>query len=260
MRLGGAQASTFAPGLTIPYPALVAAGVRIQPGQTSLTVAAPGAGKSQFWANLAHRMHYPTLFWSADTDQHDATARTLAMWLGIPATEVEQKLGDETWRPWMFEKLGTRADHIDWVFDSHIEALVVGQRMDAFAEIHGKYPALVVIDNLSNVIIEPENEFAEIKTFMSLMQKLARNSKAHVAVLHHSTGKYEDGTVPIPQGGAAQNPFKTPELGLTLWRPQPTRLSVGIVKNRGGFSDPGAKHPVNLDVDFSRSLVAGYTS
>lgn len=222
-------------------------------------MAAPGAGKSQLWANLAQRMKVPTLYWSGDTDNVDVTLRTLAMWLGYTVSEVEERLKDTAWRALMFDQLGDKSDHIDWVFDPVINGKAIGERMNAFAEVHGTYPHLVVVDNLSNAVADPEREYAETKVVMSSVQQLARKSKAHIAVLHHANGKYEDTTIPIPQSGASQNPFKTVELGLTLWRPYPDRMAVAPVKNRGGLSDPKALHPINFGIDFSRATVHGYS-
>lgn len=259
LRESAAASVAAAPSLPLPYRALTQRGVRIRPGQTSLTVAAPGAGKSQFWANVAQRMGIPTLFWSADTDQADVTCRTIAMWLGIEATTVERNIVDPGWRKHYFERLEGRADHIEWVFDSAITPVGAAERANAFAEVHGDYPALIVIDNLSNAIGDSEKEYSEVKKVMVAAQLLARETRAHVAVLHHATGAYEDGTKPIPQGGASQNPFKVVELGLTMWRPYPTTLAIGIVKNRGGDSDPGAKNPVLLEADFARATVGGWS-
>lgn len=260
MRLRPGAASAFEPGLTIPYPALSRAGVRIRRGQTSLTVGAPGAGKSQLWHNLAQRMQVPTLYWSADTDQADVTTRTLAMWLGLTTAEVEEWMADAETRDWMFARLAGRADHIEWVFDSSITGRAAGERLNAFAEVHGQYPSLMVLDNLSNAVGNPADEYAEIKQVMGAAQKLARQTRAHIAILHHAKGAYEDGTKAIPQGGASQNPFKTVELGFTVWRPDPEHLAVSAVKNRGGESDPGANSPINFSIDFSRATVSGFAT
>jgi hypothetical protein len=231
--------------------------MRVRQGQTSLTVAAPGAGKSQLWANLAHRLRVPTLYWSADTDQLDATARTLAMWLGLEVTDVEAKLTSEAWRADLFERLGHRAEHVDWCFDSQITPKGVGERLNAFAEVHGQYPKLVVLDNLSNAITDPTNEYAEVKQVMGGVQVLARQTMSHIAVLHHAKGTFDGGETPIPQSGGIQNPFKLPELGLTLFR-RDNSMGVCIVKNRGGRSDPAARNPIFLPIDFSRATVGGF--
>lgn len=254
-RLRERRAGTFAPSLPVPFAALRRAAVRIRPGQTSLTVAAPGAGKSQLWANLAQRMGVPTLYWSADTDQVDVTARTLAVWTGYAVTQIEGWLLDEQTRSTLFQQLAQRADHIDWSFESSITPTGIGDRVNAFAEVHGRYPQLVVLDNLSNAISDPSNEYAEIKEFQAAMQKLARQTQAHISVLHHAKGAFDDGLKPIPLSGGLQNPFKIPELGLTLFNAGDDRMGFNVVKNRGGKADPGAQNPIFLGKDFTRALI-----
>ena len=92
------------------------------------------------------------------------------------------------------------------------------------------------------------------------MQVFAEESGAHVAVLHHAKGEYDGGMKPIPQSGSLDNLFKVPSLGLTLHRADDVGkwLGVAVVKNRGGKSDPGAKNPVVLEVDFARAAVYGF--
>jgi RecA-family ATPase len=177
------------------------------------------------------------------------------MWLGLEVADVEKKILDPAWRTDLFGRLGSRADHIDWVFASHITGKGLGERLNAFAEVRGEYPHLVVLDNMSNCITNPESEYSEIKEMQTAMQGLARQSNAHIAILHHAKGVFDDGQKPIPQSGGLQNPFKIPELGLTLFKPDDNRLGVCRVKDRGGRSDPGAKDPVYLPVDFARASV-----
>ena len=260
MRLGSSHGrSPVAPMLPMPYPALAQAGLRLRRGQTSLTVAAPGVGKSQLWQNFAHRMKVPALVWSADTDQSDVTIRSLALHTGYTVAEVEEYLHDDTWRPFLFDRMGGRADHIDWVYDSPITARLLGERLKAFAMKFGAWPELVVLDNLSNAITNPADEYAEIRQVQSAAQQLARETRAHIAILHHAKGEYDSGTKPIPQSGGLQNPFKIPEIGITLYRPdEDNRLAVNLVKQRGGTSDPAARHPVSLSIDFARASVLGF--
>jgi hypothetical protein len=261
MRLGAARSrSPIAPGLVLNHPVLEKHGLRVRRGQTSITIAAPGVGKSQLWLNLAHRMKVPTIYWSADTDQADVTIRSFALELGLTTAEVEQKLLDDTWRTWMYDRFGHSGDHIDWVFDSPITGERLAERGNAFAEKHGEYPHLAILDNLSNAVQNPADEYAEIKQIQTSVQALARRWGCHVAVLAHAKGEYDAGNKPIPQSGGLQNPFKIPELGITLCRPdEESSMDLYRVKQRGGKSDPGARHPITLGIDFARATVQGFT-
>jgi len=203
-------------------------------------------------------MRVPTLYWSADTDQSDVTIRTLALHTGLTVTEVEAKLTDDWWRQWMFDQVGSKADHIEWVWDSPIAGKVLGERLKAFATVRGQYPHLTVVDNRQNALTGAD-EYAEVKQVQAKIEELAKETKSHIALLHHAKGDYDSGTKPIPQSGGLQNPFKTPAVGLTLYRPdEDNRLAVNIVKQRGGKSDPAAKYPHSLSIDFSRATVLGF--
>ena len=261
MRLtASARRGALTPALPVPYQALQNAGLRFRRGQLSLTVAAPGVGKSQLWHNFAHRTGVPTVYWSADTDAHDCLIRATAMWTGHTTAEVEDNQA-KGWADYYQERL-TQSAHVEWIFDPAITPKIVGERMNAFAEVHGEYPHLFVVDNLSNTVSHAGDEFAEQKEVMAAMQKLARETRAHIAVLAHAKGQYENGNIPIPQGGSANNMFKLPEVGLTLHRADEAGgyLGLNVVKNRGGKADPGANHPITLQVDYGRACVYGFNN
>lgn len=259
MRLAtGRKSGAFAPTLNVPYPALESAGLRLRRGQLSLTVAAPGVGKSQLFQNISHRCGEPTLYWSADTDRHDVTVRAVAMWSGKTTDDVDNILDDPSWGDWPQQQL-LHSSHVEWVFDSHITAEGVKDRLLAFAERHGEYPHLLVIDNLSNTVSDMSDELAEMKAVVTSMQDVARQTGAHVALLAHSKGEYENGSKPIPQGGALNNLMKWAEVGITLHRDEDgKRLGVNLVKLRGGNSDPAAKRPIYLPTNLACATVMGF--
>ena len=262
MRLSAsARRGGLTPALPVPYPALGNFGLRLRRGQLSLTIAAPGVGKSQLWHNIAHRMGIPTIYWSADTDSHDALMRATALWSGHTTEQVEKNSAEESWRD-LYAEMLQQSSHIDWIFDPAIIPRLVGERLNAFAEMRGEYPHLLVVDNLSNTVENTSDEFSEQKAVMVAMQKLARETKAHVAVLAHAKGQYEDGDKPIPQGGSVNNLFKLPEIGLTLHRADPMGgyLGLNVVKNRGGQADPTASRPLTFQVDYARGTVHGFNT
>lgn len=263
MRLAAAsqRASSQAEPLPVPYPAMRNAGILLRAGQVSLTVAAPGIGKSQFWLNISQRTGVPTVFWSADTDAHDVLSRVTSLWTGWTSAEAEHNSHDPAWAPLVAERIAA-GNHVEWVFESVVSSKLLAERLNAHAEIHGTYPRLVVVDNLANVVRNEAEEAAEQRAFIKDCQALARATGAHVAILAHATGEYDTGTKPIPQGGVYNKLTKIPEVVLTLHRADEAGLSLGLnaVKNRGGRSDPAASHPIHFDVDYSRAAVHGFRS
>lgn len=256
-----AKRGALTPALPMPYPALEASGLRLRRGQVSLTVAAPGVGKSMLWLNLAVRMGVPALYWSADTDQHDVLMRTLALLTQYTTEQVEEQYRVPGDARSYYDRALTGAEHVDWVFDSAIPAVRVAERLSAFGELHGQYPHLVVLDNLSNSVEHQSDQLAEQQEFMTEIQRLARFTKAHFAVLAHAKGEYESGLKPIPQSGVLNNLAKIPEVLITAhWKDASnTQIGLNICKNRSGKPDPGAARPVYFPVDYSRAFVGGAT-
>lgn len=261
MKLAAAsRRGALTPALPMPYEALGKLGLRLRRGQTSLTIAAPGVGKSQLWNNLAQRMGVPTLYWSADTDQHDILLRTMAMWSGSTISEIDERRDNAASRAFYLEKI-VAGSNVDWVFESSITPKGVTERVQAFAELHGEYPHLLVIDNLSNTVQHQAEAFAEEKEVMVAMQRLAREADTHVAILSHAKGEYDAGMKPIPLSGILNNLGKIPEVVLTLHRGDDAGkiLCLNLAKNRGGKSDPAAKAALQLPVDYSRAWIGGYS-
>lgn len=240
----------------MPYPALEDAELRIRRGQTSLTIAAPGVGKSQLLANIAHRSGAPTMYWSADTDADDVRHRALALWTGFTVHEVERYERDPAWAEFLAEKL-EYGSHIDWKFDPLITLKLLAEYLLAFASTHGEFPHLAVVDNLSNVVTVQAQEMEQQKEFIAGVQRLARETNTHIAMLAHAKGEYESGTRPIPKSGSLGNLFKLPETGITLCKAG-DRLEVYVVKNRSGKDDPSAQHPITLNTDLARATILGF--
>lgn len=240
------------PALPIPYLALDASGLRLRRGQVSLWVAAPGVGKSMLALNMGIRMGVPTIYWSADTDQHDVMMRALGVLTKNDTAKIDEWYQDNvTYYDNELAKV-----EIEWVFDSAIPAKRVAERLQAFAEVRGEYPHLVVLDNLSNAVEHQEQELAQQKEFIVEVQRLARFTRAHFAILAHAEGKYDDQVTPIPMSGVYNKLAKLPEVVLTLHRADMLgkKLAVNVVKHRGGKA-AGIQHPTLLDVDYATAFV-----
>jgi hypothetical protein len=202
-------------------------------------------------------MGVPCAYFSGDTDRHDVTMRLLAALSGYDTRQVEQFLSDRT--PGFDATTILRgADHIQWAFEPTITGEYVTERLRAFAEVHGEYPALTVIDNLSNTVQNKSDEYAELRQVVQVMQRIARATGSHVAMLHHATGEYEDGSRAIPQSGALGKLAKIPECMLTLHRAGEGRVGVAVVKNRSGPADPSGRTHATLNVSYPQSLVMGF--
>lgn len=237
-------------------------GVHVRRGQLTLIAAAPGVGKSLISLCLTVNAKVPALYFSADTDQDTMTNRAAAMVTGWRVVDIEQAK-----QQGLTETINTQLDkvaHVRMDFDANPSLTHLEGNLRAFEMVYGEFPALVVIDNVSNVDNESgEGGIPSLETSFDFLHQLARDTGAAVVLLHHVTGDYDDGTKPVPLSGLRGKVSKVPELILTLHRTAGDsdtgvrRLGISPVKNRTGKSDPSGYWFLTVDVDLERMGVRG---
>ena len=220
-------------------------------GQLCLICAGPGTGKSAFVLTYALKAQIPTLYFSADSDAFTQLTRTLSITSGMSAHEAADlvrsgNLGDASS---FLESIPIRFNYNASPSLDQIEL-----SMMAYDEVYGDYPALVVVDNITNVrgvADDDEDPFSGLESMMDYLHTMARQTSACVIGLHHVTGKYNDGNVPIPLSGVKGQITRVPEMVLTLHRVSSEfgsdRLNVSTVKNRGGRQDPSGMDFASLE-------------
>lgn len=223
--------------------------IRFRRGQLSLIAAAPGGGKSSLATWLAVRMAYsqdrgvPTLYISADCDHATVGASVLAGIMDIPLEEAELLIGEDD--PEAFQALDDVADHIWWGFKPSPSIEDITDELQAFCYVYGDYPHLIVVDNLMD-INEPGEEYSRYNAIIPALVEAARNTNAHVMLLHHTVGEYQDGNIPIPRSGIKHKVSEKPRLVLTLFQPEVGVMGVRVVKNTSGPSNTKAQLGVDV--------------
>ena len=244
------RVADLSPRLPQPFRTLESAGICLREGQMSLVIAAPGVGKTLFAHNYAVRSRCPSLYFSADSDQFTVYLRTAAILSGTELNVVEQQLQNEQWAAYYRQLVGG-ADHIEWVFDPHITVRSVVNHTKAYREKVGEDPALIVVDNLSNAVEDMSDQYTEMQALCRDFHRGARDTRAHLMVLTHVTGNYEDGDKAIPLSGALGKVGKYPEQVFSLHRADEQTLGFTVPKNRGGKSH-GSTY---LLVDYERATI-----
>jgi predicted ATP-dependent serine protease len=240
LTLGQAVAQQGKQGASIetPYKNLTRLGFTLRRGQSSMVAAAPGVGKSALAQDLAMRLHLRSLYISADTDSFTMGVRAAAKMSGHPQAQVEKGMQDPSIAP-MYHDVLAKLWNVRFSFDvTGMED--VRDEVFAYATAHGEFPHLIVVDNLVNVV-EGEDEYRAMRHAVADLDRLAHVTGAHVMVLHHATGKYEDGDSPIPLGGIEGKVAKIPAQVITLNRVHNDTLRVNVVKNRSGKADARAQ-------------------
>lgn len=223
--------------LPLPFQSFEDYKIRFKRSQLSLIAAAPGGMKSSLAAYIAVHMAYdentgvPALYICADSDAMTVGANVLAGLMDIPLEEAERKLGEQDAEA--FDVISKLVDHVWWCFKPSPTLDDIYDEIQAYAYVYGRWPEFIVVDNLVD-IAEPGEEYQRYQSIMQKLVEIARESGAHVCVLHHVTGAYSNGDQPIPRDGIKHKTSEKPSLVLTLYKPEEGLLGVRVVKNRSG--------------------------
>src|SRR5690606_34025672 len=101
----------------------------------------------------------------------------------------------------------------------------------AFVEAWGTWPDFIIVDNLTDVDGQSDDEWGTLRKVMKNLVSMARETGAHVLVLHHTSEDYKDDPCPprkALQGKVAQKQSLVLTVGASDGKAQP----VCPVKNR----------------------------
>jgi hypothetical protein len=252
--LGRVANSRAATPLPDPLPGLAKSryGVHFNPGQLCMFAGAPGAGKTTFALIAAIRMGVSCLYFSADSDEATMAARAASTvrahtYAGVRETQTLGMFNEEYGE-------ALNALPIRFVFDPSEPSLEdISNGIEAYTEVWGAPPRLIVVDNLMNLDCDDSNEWAGMRTAMKHLHWLARKTKACLWVLHHTSEQNEAWISYAPPRSAIQGKLtQLPELILTFAY-NDDGFWVAVVKYRHGPQDPKAEKPVRMIMDFARN-------
>lgn len=225
------------------------AGTQLRRGQLVLVAAAPGIGKSAFALTYALQSGASTFYQSCDSDNWTQSVRAISILTGV-SLESANKLRESG-------KLSAiKGMPIRFNFKASPTIDDMELSVKAYAEVYGDYPELIIVDNITNVRSEFDNgdplASGSLEALLEYLNTMSRDTRACVVGLHHVTGPYNDGDVPIPLSGIRGQVGRVPATVLTLHRIQgdlwtPDTLCVSTVKQRAGKSDPSGKSFIELE-------------
>lgn len=214
-------------------------------------------GKSALVLTIALRVGVPVLYFSADSDAFQQLARSICVLAGVSFDEARRAvLHDDLSR---YE--AALADiPIRFVFDASPTLDTIEANVEAYEEVYGEYPHLVVVDNISDVMTGGEQKAEERHDeLLGYLHGMARQIEACVIGLHHVTGPFNDSDKPVPMSGVKGQLGRVPELILTLFKPSPDTLGVSMPKARGAKPDASGRSFVELDFDGARMQIRDQT-
>jgi len=215
------------------FPSLAGAGFHFRRGELAIVAAEPGAGKSSFALHLAKHVRVPTLYVSADSDARTQMARLLASETGRTTKQCEDILVDPQQREWAAGHLTRAAAHIAWGFDSSPTLEAVEEEVDAFITKFGEAPALLVLDNASDIVAYEGDEWQSLRALMRDMKFWARRYDMCVIALHH-TSEAAKGQPCQPRSALHGKVAQVPALILNLASSDEGWMWAAPVKNRHG--------------------------
>jgi KaiC/GvpD/RAD55 family RecA-like ATPase len=231
------------------FRALDAAKIKFRRGEVSMIAAAPGVGKSMLSLNLAVRAGVPTLYCSPDTSASDMEYRAAAVLTGDSLSEIENAYANGRSR--FYESiLDQKLGHMRTVPEGPLTFDELESEIEAFEEVFGESPALIVIDNLRDIETETDGQSWErYDVALDYLKTMARATGACILVLHHLTGAHNNGDKNAGQSGIEGQATKVLSMVLTLaigGGDGAQTLKVCAVKNRSGRSDPSGSSYVEI--------------
>jgi hypothetical protein len=212
-----------------------------------MTAGAPGGGKSVLALSEAVHMRVPTLYISLDGDEMTVGTRLIQMATTVDQEEAERAMLGKTQLAFDVARL---VPWLSFTYPSSASTDDIAHHVWAYAEAHGDWPHLVVVDNLSDVA--DDDDAASLNRAMDDLTVLARETRAAVHVLHHVGGDFEDGGTPIPLSGLRYKVGKKPALVTTISNGAlDGQMWVSVVKNRfGPHHSKGLEVRAELFVDY----------
>lgn len=245
--------SAALPPLPDPYAGLKNSryGVRFYPGQLIMVAGPPGGGKTMLSLHAVLKMNVPTLYFSADSDERTMLCRAASALTGHPLKSV--------YACWEFDFFRDKYAHVlkgsplRFEFEPTDPSITdINNALEAYHEVEGEYPRLVVIDTLTNTESGEANEWGGLRKTAKDLHWLARKTKACILVLCHTSEQNMDHVLSAPPRSAIQGKISQLPAVIITMATHEGEMFLGIVKNRFGESDPAAKNPVRFMVDLSR--------
>lgn len=233
-------------------------------GQTNLIAAGPGTGKSAFALNYAIKARVPALYVSADSDASTQLARAISIATGMLFTEALKLVVSKDIRS---VESALRGIPLRLIYDGSPGFDRLSLTMEAYEEIYGDFPDLVIVDNVGNIRSDGAGEDEGLRSGQAVMKFLltmARETESCVMALHHVNGPYNNADKPIPMNGVRDQLSDDPEVIITLHRQAqddeftqgPSVIGASLVKNRGGKMDPSGETFASLEFQGDRMTIA----
>lgn len=241
--------------LPMPFASWADKGIRFRRSSVSMIAGLPASYKTMLTLNLLVGMKVPTLAFNTDSSLETVRARLLAIASGRPTEETESWAFSQ---PQKAAELLSAYDFLKFDFKPNPELNDIWFETYAYAEVHGRWPEQIAIDIISDVSHETGDEWATLRELMRQSKVLARDTGAHVLLVHHASDSPSTKR-PCPRRSDIHGKVAAiPELIVTSGMDDQGRLNVAAVKNRHAKADKDAQNYFPMDLHAERAYVGDH--
>nr|WP_216628599.1 DnaB-like helicase C-terminal domain-containing protein [Actinopolyspora erythraea] len=222
-------------------------GIRFLRGQYVLIAAGAGTGKSGLVLSVALKSAVPTLYFSADSDAFTQLTRSISIVTGSTLEDSTKAVLEDD-LDHVRDSLSGIPIRFNYEASPTLDTIEIS--IEAYEEVYGEYPALIIIDNITNVRLggdgDDDDPFSGLEGLNDYLHDMARKTGSCVISLHHVTGPYNDADKPIPLSGVKGQISRVPEMILTGHRTGPNSVAWSKVKCRVDKADPSGNLSAEL--------------
>lgn len=240
--------------LPAPFASWAERRIRFYPKNVHMIAGRPGSYKTTVALNAIINMGLPTLGFSNDSDDLTVAARLLAISTGRTTEDTENWINTD---PAGAGVALQRFDFLRWNFLPNPDLNDVWHETYAYAETHGVWPRIILIDILKNVSAEFGDEWASLREVMIQSLVLARETEAAVILVHHASDGARGRPVPT-RADVMGKVGALPAVMVNVGMDDANDLWVAGVKVRKAKSDPEAKDPFRMTVKPECAQVTDY--
>lgn len=243
--------------LPMPFTSWQSRGIRFRRSSVSMIAGLPASFKTMLTLNLIVGMKVPTLAFNTDSSLETVRARLLAIASGRPTEETEDWAFSQ---PQKAAELLAQYDFLKFDFKPNPELDDIWLETYAYAEVHGQWPHQIVVDIVSDVSHESGDEWATLRELMRQSKVLARDTGAHVLLVHHASDSPQTKR-PCPRRSDIHGKVAAiPEVIITCGLDDGGRLCVACVKNRHAKCDKDANDYFPMELHAERAFVGDHVS
>lgn len=218
--------------------------VKFRRGQVCMVTGPSGSMKSMFTLYLVDQMNVEGLYFSADMEPHTANSRLLAMTVGEASETVSYNI-----RHGQAEQYASMVEEskLTFCYDPNPTIDTIWQELAAYVELYDRYPEVIVIDNMMDMVMDGDSEYGAMKQMILELKSLARETEAAVFILHHMSESGEgrdrpDPGKPSPRAKLLGKVSQTAGLILSVAFDRSQSLfNISVVKHRNGPDDPSGQ-------------------